>query len=101
VKIPLPMLFIRMRDEAIEMGITSIWERLIFAAWTLGLRWPMVYTMGQTLSGWFMRKIMANKAGWVNWMPGPPGGWTRKRPLPAMAKKTFRSQWKQRPTQGQ
>lgn len=93
VKIPLPELFIRMRDEQIRRGITPRGERFVFWAWTLGLRWRWMYAVGQKIASWFTRWILG-RGGWIRWMPGPPGGWTRKRPMPTMAKKSFRSQWK-------
>lgn len=93
VRIPLPELLIQMRNEQVNSGITHWIERAIFWIWTVGLRFTWMYVIGQKCAAWFMRYILG-KNGWVHWVPGPPGGWTRKRPLPVMAKKSFRSQWK-------
>lgn len=93
VKIPLPDLFIRMRAEQRRRKVTPLGERLVFKVWTLGLRGAWLYGLGQRAASWFTRWVLGRK-GWIRWMPGPPGAWTRKRPMPTMAKKSFRRQWK-------
>lgn len=93
VKIPMPTLFIRMRDEQRAKKITPLMDRLMFWAWTVGLRGLWRYRFGQAMASWFMRHILG-RGGWVKWMPSMPGKWTRKRPLPNMAKGSFHKRWK-------
>ena len=43
-----------------------------------------------------MDSLLANKQGWLTWLPGYLGGWTQVRDLKQMPKQTFREWFEQR-----
>ena len=94
VRIPLPKLMHRLREEQVERGLRPWSERLALKAWAwLAVR-PALY-------GWVMRRAVR----YLNWLAGDDGririfglvhGWTAGRDLPVASSRTFNELYKAR-----
>jgi L-lactate dehydrogenase complex protein LldF len=91
-QIPTPDILTGLRYDQVRQKKTSLFERLMMNVWSIGLRHPKLYKIGQ----WWMPKILkpVSKNGWVKFLPGPPGGWTRVKDLPLPAKQSFQASLK-------
>jgi len=89
VKIPLPELLRKLREQQMAQRLRPWAERLGFALWAFAARRPRLYALGTSIA-----------ARVLSWMGGSRGqiarlplaaGWTRGRDLPAPEGRTFRS----------
>ena len=93
VKIPLPDLMRKLREQQVEKGLRPWQERLGLKLWTFAAMHPSLYAL--------LVKFAARVG---KWMGGPerllhrlPGGaWTKERDLPAPPGKTFRELYAKR-----
>jgi len=101
VKIDIPRLLIKLRDQINERRISSPIERLVFRGYAWSLKKPWRYKLANALQRPVLRAL-ADDHGYVRHGFGPVAGWTDERDLPAPAAQSFRQWWKQRsgPTQG-
>jgi L-lactate dehydrogenase complex protein LldF len=87
VDIDMPRMLLDLRHDLVEMGQSdAIWDWGM-TAWAFGFRSPGRYQLGGKLAGWAATILPG--AG----LPGPLKGWTKYRPRPAFAKKSFRTLW--------
>jgi L-lactate dehydrogenase complex protein LldF len=93
-QIPTPDILTDLRYDLVQNKKTSLLERLMIGVWSWGLLHPKLYKFGQ----WWMPKILKpiSKNGWVRFLPGPPGGWTKVKDFPMPAKTSFLSSLKNR-----
>lgn len=113
VKIAIPELLIRLRDQLHEPtlhdaagdrhgGAESVaadggrrWsmrlENWIYRAWARAMRSPRVYGA----STWLATRTVGTlcRSGWLRRLPGGLDGWTRSRDFPAPAQERFRDWW--------
>lgn len=91
VKIPLPDLLRKLREQQFERGLRPWRERAGLALWSWAARHPKVYATlaraGARLLSW-----CGGRAGFIRRLPGA-GGWTGGRDIPAPAGTTFRAQY--------
>jgi L-lactate dehydrogenase complex protein LldF len=92
VKIPLPDLMRKLREQQFDNHLRPWSERLAIRAWSFAVERPRLYA---ALAG-----VAARVASWmggrdklIHWMPGLDG-WTHGRDMPAPAGKTFREMYK-------
>ena len=88
VKIPLPDLMRKLREQQVERGLRPWYERLALRTWAWVAVRPVVYAVlsriGMRLLHW-----AGGRSGLIHVLPGA-AGWTRDRDMPAPSGKTFR-----------
>ncbi|MBN1489856.1 MAG: iron-sulfur cluster-binding protein [Phycisphaerae bacterium] len=90
VRISLPALLIRMRDELRREGHMHWFQRLAFRAWRWGMLSHALYGMGNRMGrlwDWLAPR------GWHRRAMPPFSIWTKYRDLPVMAKRPFFKMW--------
>lgn len=91
VRIDIPTMLLKVRSAEVEETGGPAWLGPAMKLWSLGMR----SLPGYRLSLWLGRlgtRLLA-RGGWVQRLPGPPGGWTQSRDFPALAEKTFRERF--------
>jgi L-lactate dehydrogenase complex protein LldF len=88
VKIPLPDLMRKLREQQMDMGLRPWQEKIGFKLWAWAARRPAVYAL-LTRAAVRMLKLWGNGAGMIHVLP-LGAGWTDYRDMPAPAGKTFR-----------
>ena len=96
VIIDLPRLLLDLRSDQVEDGKAPWVDRQAMQGFTQTMqsrgRYESVGKMGSFGSG-----ILAGLSGGnITFMPPPFAGWTKSRDFPPLAKKSFRSQWRER-----
>jgi len=96
VRIDLPRLLLAQRRQVVEAPVSERrrrpakrGERLLVRAFAWVAASELRYRWASRLGYWLARPMA--RGGW--WRPPFFGGWTRRRDLPAPAKKTFRQRW--------
>jgi L-lactate dehydrogenase complex protein LldF len=97
VKIPLPDLQRKLREQQWSRGLRPWSERAGLRAWSWLARRPRLYGAASKLGVRLLRG-MAGKDGMLSRLPFG-GGWTDERDMPAPAGRTFRELYRRR-TQG-
>lgn len=88
VKIPLPNLLRKLREQQFDRGIRPMKERLALQAWGWLATHPTLYRLATRLGVWAMRKWADFKGGKIATLPGA-SGWTNGRDFPPPSGKTF------------
>ncbi|MDH5287861.1 MAG: LutB/LldF family L-lactate oxidation iron-sulfur protein [Betaproteobacteria bacterium] len=88
VRIPLPDLQRKLREQAFERGLRPWPERAGVRAWAWFAKRPALYAFGARLAARALR-LMGGRAGMIRKLP-LVGGWTEGRDFPAPAGRTFR-----------
>ena len=94
VRIPLPDLQRKLREQAFERGLRPWYERTGLRAWSFVARRPALYSLA-TRIGVRVLKAMGGRAGVIRKLP-VGAGWTEGRDLPAPAGRTFRELYRER-----
>jgi L-lactate dehydrogenase complex protein LldF len=94
VKIPLPDLMRKLREQQFNRKLRPWTERASIAAWGYAARRPGLYAM-MTRMGARFAKVLGGKEGLIKKLPGLDG-WTDGRDMPAPTGKTFRELHAQR-----
>jgi L-lactate dehydrogenase complex protein LldF len=94
VMIDIPQVLVHLRGKAVEGKPARDPERLAMeaVAWTFSTRGR--YERAQKLGR--VGQWPLARGGKITRLPGPLGGWTRSRHLPAVASQTFREWWRDR-----
>ena len=104
VKINIPKYLIQLRRDMISRRITGLSERLFYKLWSLSLRYPASFRMGQWAQKWMLRRrARSPQAGvkedpyaarrWIEDVSGPVKAWTSQRDMPAPPARGFRHWW--------
>jgi L-lactate dehydrogenase complex protein LldF len=94
VKIPLPDLMRKLREQQFDRQLKPWAERMGLALWSWAARRPAVYALWSRIAA----RLLAQMGGarkLIHSLPGA-GGWTRERDLPAPSGRTFRDLYAQR-----
>jgi L-lactate dehydrogenase complex protein LldF len=104
VKINIPEVLIHLRHKVVERNTAGV--KGLFDVEALGMKAMAVvfaserrFRAAQRM-GRMGETVLANKDGWITWLPGMLGGWTQARDLEEMPKQTFREWWERRGTDG-
>jgi L-lactate dehydrogenase complex protein LldF len=88
VKIPLPDLMRKLREQQMDMGLRPWYEKMGFKLWAWAAKRPGAYALLTKLAV-RMLKARGNASGMIRVLP-LGAGWTEYRDMPAPAGKTFR-----------
>jgi len=94
VRIPLPDLQRKLREQAFERGLRPWYERLAVKAWAWTAMRPSAYAFW-TKVGVRALKAMGGRSGMIHSIPFG-GGWTEERDMPAPVGRTFREMYRER-----
>jgi L-lactate dehydrogenase complex protein LldF len=92
VKIPLPDLMRKLREEQMQRGLKPWQERLGLALWGWAAQRPALYAFGTRIAARFMKWLGGDEK-LIHRLPLATG-WTDGRDFPAPAGKTFRELYK-------
>ena len=94
MKIPLPDLLRKMREQQFERDLRPGMERWALRLWSYAARHPWLYRPGARLASRFLR-LLGGERGRVLHLAGA-AGWTSYRDLPTPSQATFKQQFAQR-----
>jgi L-lactate dehydrogenase complex protein LldF len=94
VRIPLPDLQRKLREQAFARGLRPWYERAGLRLWAWAAQRPALYGLGSRI-GVRVLKAMADRDGLIHKLP-LASGWTDERDMPAPAGKTFRELYRDR-----
>lgn len=92
VRIDIPTLLIRMRNDLRLHGKLHWFQNLAFRFWRMSMQCSFLYRTGGRFARFFGGLIA--KDGWHRKLPPPFNGWTDHRDLQAMARRPFHKMWK-------
>ena len=93
MRIEIPRMLLKLRDEAAKVGKTPAWLRLGLRLYSFAVVRPWLYRLGGQLSRSGAGLLAKN--GWINKLPGPLSAWTNHRDFPAFAPKSFSQRWRE------
>lgn len=104
VKINIPEVLIHLRHKVVEQntaGVTGVFnlEALGMKAMAIVFGSERRFRAAQRL-GRMGEALIANKDGWITWLPSMLGEWTQARDLQKMPRQTFREWWERRGANG-
>lgn len=91
VRINIPRMLLKLRQEANEVGGNPAWLRSGIATFAFAAQRPALFHTGGSVSR--LMSGMLAKQGWITRLPGPLADWTKQRDFPAFAKRSFRARW--------
>ena len=94
VKIPLPDLQRKLREQAFSLGLRPWYEHLALRAWSWVAQRPGLYGLASKISVRLLR-LLARPNGMISSLPFA-AGWTDERDMPAPAGRTFRELYRER-----
>jgi L-lactate dehydrogenase complex protein LldF len=94
VRIPLPDLQRKLREQAFERGLRPWSERAALRLWAWVARRPALYALGARVGARVLKR-MGGRDGLIHRLP-VGGGWTEGRDFPAPAGRTFRDLYRAR-----
>ena len=94
MRIDLPGLLLKLRHQGDRAGKTPAYLKWGLRLFSMAASRPALYRLGARLAAFGTRLIAVR--GWIKWLPGPLGQWTRSRDFPVFAKETFTQQLKKR-----
>jgi len=95
VGIPLHDLLLKLRNRQVEKGMASKPQRAAFKVFENTMKSPALYNISTRAARLAQKPLLREGGGSVRPVPGPLSGWTDRRDLPPLAKKSFRELWKE------
>jgi L-lactate dehydrogenase complex protein LldF len=95
VKIPLPDLMRKLREQQVERSLRPASERWGLKLWAWVATRPRLYALATKVAVRMGRR-MGGRDGMIHALPGAGAGWTAGRDLPAPAGRTFRELYAER-----
>jgi L-lactate dehydrogenase complex protein LldF len=94
VRIDIPRMLLKLRADAVETRHSTWWVGLGIHAY----RWAATRPSWFTRAGAWAARLtgLAARDGWVRWLPGHLGRWTKSRDFPALARESFQERWAKR-----
>lgn len=92
VRIDLPRMLLKERDDATRAGKIPVWLRLGLRAYRTAAIHPPLFRAAIGLMRWITRIGSLPWGGWLPWAPPPLSGWTDHRDFPAFAARPFSAQ---------
>ncbi len=87
VDMPVSDILLELRNDLVQGGKTPFLERVAMKAMGFGMSHSWMYKLAQRFMPWVLKPVSKN--GWVKFLPGPSGGWTKVKDLPLPARKSF------------
>jgi L-lactate dehydrogenase complex protein LldF len=104
VKINIPEVLIHLRNKVVKqngaLNMEALAMKMMGMIFLSERRFRAAQRMGRMAETPLVRKDERG-AGWIGWLPGMLGGWTKSRDLQEMPKETFRDWWENRGTNGE
>jgi L-lactate dehydrogenase complex protein LldF len=94
VRIDLPELLLRLRNDTIEAGQAPVWLSASIKNYAMAATRPWMWRLGAKAARAATGAIAAD--GWIRQMPGPLSAWTGTRDFPALATESFQERWSKR-----
>lgn len=91
MKIDLPGMLLKLRQERIERGMASAAEKTAMSLWAGILKSRSAYEKVRAFASFLQPKLQKSGR-----LPGPLSGWTNQREFPLLAKDPFTLRWKRR-----
>jgi len=95
VKIPLPDLQRKLREQQVERNLRPWTERMALRLWTRAALQPELYALGTKLAARLLR-MLGGSEGRIRRLPPGASGWTEGRDMPAPEGRTFREMYRER-----
>lgn len=95
VKIPLPDLQRKLREQQVERNLRPWAERMALRLWARAALQPEIYALATKLAARLLR-IMGGSEGRIRRLPPGASGWTEGRDFPAPEGRTFRELYRAR-----
>src|SRR5438309_2488171 len=97
VRIDIPRILLKLRSEWSEGGHdhragSSVFERLAIRVWAFAMGRPFLYNSLIRIAAYVQGPMLED--GKIKSLPLSFGGWTQNRDFPALARKSFRSMWR-------
>ena len=97
VRIDIPRILLKLRSDWSEGDRThragsSLTERVAIKLWAFAMRRPFLYNFGFRVAAFLQGPMLED--GKLKRLPFAFGGWTQNRDFPALARKSFRSMWR-------
>jgi L-lactate dehydrogenase complex protein LldF len=94
VRIDLPRMLLKERDDATRAGKIPLWLRLGLGVYRTAAIHPVLFQAAVWSMRWSTRVLSLPWHGWLPWAPPPLSGWTDYRDFPAFAARPFSAQFK-------
>jgi L-lactate dehydrogenase complex protein LldF len=95
VGIPLHDLLLKLRNRQVEKGMASKPQRAAFKVFENTMKSPALYNISTRAARLAQKPLLREGGDSLRPVPGPMSGWTERRDLPPLAKKSFRELWKE------
>ncbi len=101
VRIDIPRILLKLRSDWSEgsgehKAGSPLMERAAIKLWAFAMKRPLLYNSVFRSAAFLQRPLMRD--GKLRRLPFAFGGWTRNRDFPAVARKSFRSMWREEET---
>ncbi len=96
VKIDLPRLLLDLRDDAVQGGETSWFDKVAMQGFVKTMQSRVVYENAGKLASLGSNVLAGLSGGNIKFMPPPLNAWTQSRDFPPFAKRSFRELWRER-----
>ncbi len=94
VRIDLPELLLRLRDDTVEAGLAPAWLQNGIKLYTKAATRPWLWKKGAKAAA--TGASLLEQDGWIKQIPGPLSAWTNTRDFPALATESFQERWAKR-----
>ena len=96
VNIDLPRLLLDLRDDQVQDGKGSLFDRSAMLGFVQTMKSQFRYEQAGKLAGATTNLMTNFSGGNLKFMPPPLSGWTQSRDFPTFARKSFRELWAER-----
>ena len=96
VKIDLPRLLLDLRDDAVQGGESSWFDKVAMQGFVKTMQSRALYENAGKLASLGSNVLASLSGGNIKFMPPPLNAWTQSRDFPPFAKRSFRQLWRER-----
>jgi len=96
VRIDIPRILLKLRSDWAEgkhdHAGPPLLEKIAIKLWAFVMHHPLIYSLAFRIPALLQGPLLED--GKIKQLPSPASGWTQNRDFPALAKKSFRSMWR-------